>query len=107
MLLWLKKLLKPKWLVEECCMECYEKHYCGGCGRGIDSFAGYFYTYKSALKAATEWVEQQQDNEEFVEYKIVVTEISGHTTVMLHFTQRSGEEGDCTMFATIDERRYW
>lgn len=101
---WLKKLLKPKWIVEECCMECYDRHYCGGCGRGIDSFGGYFYTYKAAVKAATEWVEQAVPDKD--EFKIVVTEIGGHTTVMAHYSGPSGEF-DYNIFATVDERRYW
>lgn len=106
MLLWLKKLLKPKWLVEECCSECYERHYCGGCGRGIDSFAGYYYTYAAAEKAAREWVEQQRGEDTDTEYEVVVTKKNEGVEVTLRYDTAT-TSGECTHFALISERRYW
>lgn len=106
MFFWLKKLLKPKWIVEECCDECYERHYCGGCGRGIDCFAGYFYTYKAAEKVAREWVEQQRGEDTETEYEVIVTKKVEGVTVTLHYDTKTAS-GDCTKFATITKRRYW
>lgn len=106
MLLWLKKILKPKWLLEEVCDECYERHYCGGCGRGIDCFAGYFYTYAGAEKAAREWVEQQRGEDTDTEYEVIVTKRPENIVVSLRYDTKT-ESGECTMSALISERRYW
>lgn len=113
MLLWLKKLLKPRWVVSYDCEECMN-HFCGACGRGV-SEANYFYTKKAAIKDAEEWVNQQRQDVDHVKYELVHTETvdtSGdmkgyvHRTIVLHYND-DGREGDCSIFACVDSRRYW
>jgi hypothetical protein len=105
MMLWLKKLLKPRWVVSYDCEECCN-HYCGQCGRGVAE-ANYCYTYKGAMKDAREWIDQAKSNDDEYEYNLVVTEIEGHTTVVWHWKHPKFGEGDCSVFASIDKRRYW
>lgn len=107
MLLWLKKLIKPKWYVSYDCEECCN-HFCGQCGRGVQE-GNYCYTYKGAMKDALEWVRQSvpevEDGDSDYEFP-VITEINGHTTVGARY-KPNGEKGHCPIFASIDLRQHW
>lgn len=102
MFLWIKKLVKTRWYVSYDCEQC-ANHYCGGCGRGVQE-GNWFYTKRAAMADATRWVRESIEDDP--NYKLVVTELGGHTTIACHYNI-DGEEGDCEIFASIDPRQYW
>ena len=103
MWLWIKKLLKPRWIVSYDCEECVNT-YCGQCGRGVAE-ADYFYTWKSAMRAAEEWARQGEDDD--LPNVINVTTIGGHTTVVRQYIGTDNVKHDASIFASIDLRTSW